>query len=280
MSDEVKKLIKDGHKNIKVGLAKIADYSKLAPGLQAADEAFSMMEESIDNAPPEAGFVVDETLVDYLTKTNFETGIFNELPPVTPAMVTGTTASGTADLDVYTQYVQKTASAFPENPGVTEWARITIVKYEEFREKQNRSVVVHQRLIQLNPEFGDLHQMCITSSLAAQAGTQNPVEAAQNQDRLLERFKGQLLQKCRGGTGKTYSRISDYLAADSPLTKTIVADGQTTYERLHSSYIDVRKSMNPSTGIHLVELLRELEDHIYNITNALDPAKVGIAFYT
>jgi ribosomal protein L17 len=279
MTDEIKKQIHNIHENISNGLSKIKELNKVVPALQSAEEMFAWMEESVNDTPNELSSQTDETLLDYLDKTSQLLHYLNDIPPV-PQHFSAAVSSTSGSPSVYVHYVRRIATPFSANSNVNTWANKTLTGWDVIREKQDRSKIVRQRLIQLNSTLGDLHQKCIDSSLAAKVGTQNPIEAAAVQNRLLEQFKGHLIDKCRKGRGATYNRISETLAIDTPLTKMVVADGQDVYNRLNTEYVNVRKVIGSSTGDRLVELLKELEDHIFNITTALDPAKAGITFYT
>ena len=89
-------------------------------------------------------------------------------------------------------------------------------------------------------------------------------------NRLLDQFKGVLIDRCKGGKGTNYDRLSEHLAANSPLTKSAVLDGQRVYDDLSKELMEIRKSMRISSGDRIVEILREIEDHIIIITDALD----------
>jgi hypothetical protein len=278
MADEIKKQIHNLHGLFVTGLTRIAEWNKYVPGMQQTEQYLSWMENSINQSPAGLNMITDETLLDYLVKANEGAVILGTVPQPTPELYSIVAVSGSAIPDVYIRYVRNASIYLYNQPDVTQWANITIAFGDELRAKQNRSEIVHLRLALLNPMLADLHKQSVGSTLAAQAGTQNPIEAAANQNRLLEQFKGALITKCRIGKGSEYNRISDNLAANSALTKTIVSDGQLTYNALNAEYIDVRKRIKTSTGDRLVELLRKLEDHIFEITDALDPDKVGIYF--
>lgn len=280
MKSEMGKKIKNVHQDLVTILGRVSDWNKIVPTIQSAEQWFAWMEESVDKAPDQLGSMTDETLLSYLDMAGRITAVGNAIPPVTPMTAAGFFASSGSLTTAYIDFVRYTAVVRASNPEVTQWANATITLGNALREKQNRSGMVHHRLIQLNPALGELHDKCTNATLAAKAGTQNPIEAAANQNRLLEQFKGHLIDKCRHGSGVSYRRISDNLAIDSPFTKSVVSDGQDTYDRLNREYVAVRKSLNDSTGNRLMELLRDLEDHIYNVTNALDPARTGLTFFT
>ena len=123
-----------------------------------------------------------------------------------------------------------------------------------------------------------MYNNAVEATFAAKAGTQSPVEAAAILDRVIERFKGELIGRCKKGDKATYARISDNLATDSPLTKSVVIDGQVTYDTINHELMTIRKGMAMASGERMVELLRMIEKHIIVITDALDPSKVGIEF--
>jgi hypothetical protein len=162
---------------------------------------------------------------------------------------------------------------------VTRWAGVTVTMGDEIQAKINKSDIVRHRLTLLRGDLPDLHKNATDLCLKAQATSDiSPIGAAMALNRLLEQFKGALIDRCRGGDGTRYSRISDRLAANSALTTTVVTDGQITYDRVNLELVQIRKSMTPTNKDRVVEILHEIEDHIIIVTDALDPTKLGISF--
>jgi len=278
MSDEIKHRVTVLRGLYTTGLNQIADWNKYVPGMQKTEQYLGWIEGSLNCSPSEIKFVTDETLIDYLEKASAEAVIFGLIPTPAANLSSVVNTSGSVIPSVYTQYVGKIETNFHDNPHVTEWARATIVSGEELRERENRSDIVRMRLSQLNPDLGQLYTDAVNASLAAKAGTQKPIEAAAVLDRVIERFKGELIVRCRRGEKANYKRISENLSANSELTKTVVLDGQKTYDDLNLELMRIRKSMQTGSGERIIQILHQIEDHVIVITDALDPDKVGISF--
>ncbi len=276
MTEEIKKGIRDLRSAYIIGLSRIAEWNRHVAEMQRAEQWLGWMEESINQSPLVLAYFPDEKLMDYLGLANEENAIIETIPQPPPGQISVYLSTGTAVQEAYHQYVRNAAAFYSDRLEVTHWANETIKVEKGLRDRENRSDIARRRLVQMNTSLGELYSKSVESTLAAQAGTQNPIEAASNQNRLLEQFKGHLINLCRKGKGNNYSRISENLAADSILTKQIVRDGQETYKKLNGEYVSIRKSISPSTGDRLVELLHELEDHIVIITDAIDPDKIEI----
>jgi hypothetical protein len=281
MSDEIKARIQTLHGLFVTGIDRLAGWNKYIPNMQQTEQYLAWMDDSISRSPNGIQVTTDERLLDYLGKATQGAEVFLSIPEPSPDLFPFVSTSGSAVSSQYYNYVNEVAYRLHDDPQIAAWAGITITSGDNLILNRNRSETVHQRLIQLNPGLGDLHDQAVNATRAAQAQAQNPVEAAATQNRLLEQFKGALIARCRTtGKGTNYDRISANLAADSALTKTVVLDGQNTYNALNNELVEVRKSIKPSTGMRMEELLRLLEEHIIVITDALDPGKVGIVFFS
>lgn len=280
MSDEIKRQVNVLYNLYDSGIGNIAEWNKHLPAMQQTRTCLAWIRSSMNDSPPEITLTTDEVLLDYLGKAAEGAAIVGSIPNPTPELYPVVTTSGSVLPDVYNQYVRRVAYEYQANPNVVKWAGITITFGEELKAKQNRSDIVHQRLILLRADLAVLHREATDLCLKAQAESDSkPVGATMTLNRLLEQFKGALINKCRGGDGTRYQRISDYLAANSTLTKAVVANGQVTYDRINDELVQIRKRMQVSSGDRALEILREIEDHIIIITDALDPTKLGISFF-
>jgi hypothetical protein len=280
MTDELKNGIHTLRGLYETGINRIAGWNQLIPGMQLTMQNLVWIDETINRAPSGINVQTSERLMGYIDMATQEAHIFRSIPDPDSLSFPSISASGTAVASEYYRYVNDVGNRLHDDPEIARWSNVTLTLGNELILNQDRTGVVHQRLVKLNPVLGNLHDQAIASTRAAEAGTQSPVEAAANQNRLLEQFKGALIARCKAGKGTNYTRISDNLAANSPLTQTVVADGQNTYDTLNDELVDIRKSIKPSTGRRMGELLKLLEDHITVITDALDPSKVGVNFRT
>jgi hypothetical protein len=279
MSDEIKKQANVLYSLYDIGIRNIAEWNKHLPAMQQTRMYLDWIRSSMNVSPAEIAVTTDEILLDYLVKAAEGAAIVGSIPNPTPELYPVVATSGSILPNVYNQYVKKVAFQFQANPDVVKWAGITVTFGEELKAKQNRSDIVRQRLTLLRADLADLHRESTDLCLKAQAERDSkPVGATMTLNRLLEQFKGALINRCRGGDGTRYQRISDYLAANSTLTKTVVIDGQLTYDRINDELVQIRKRMRVSSGDRVVEILREIEDHIIIITDALDSIKLGICF--
>lgn len=280
MSDEIKRRINAIYAVFDQGIDNIAEWNRQLPSMQQTKEQLRWMRDSIDSAPPELTNTTDEYLLDYLEKSFAGTAVIRSIPSPTLSLVPVVTTSGSVLPNVYNQYVRRVAYEYRASPDVTKWAGVTVTMGDEIQAKLNKSDVVQHRLTLLRPaDLPGLHKEATDLCLKSQAtGDRNPIGAAMALNRLLEQFKGALIDKCRGGDGTRYSRISDRLAANSALTTTVVNDGQITYDRINLELVQIRKSMTTTSKNRVVEILHEIEDHIIIITDALDPTKLGISF--
>ena len=279
MSDEIKKQANVLYSLYDIGIRNIAEWNKHLPAMQQTRMYLDWIRSSMNVSPAEIAVTTDEILLDYLVKAAEGAAIVGSIPNPTPELYPVVATSGSILPNVYNQYVKKVAFQFQANPDVVKWAGITVTFGEELKAKQNRSDIVRQRLTLLRADLADLHRESTDLCLKAQAEQDSkPVGATMTLNRLLEQFKGALINRCRGGDGTRYQRISDYLAANSTLTKTVVIDGQLTYDRINDELVQIRKRMRISSGDRVVEILREIEEHIIIITDALDSTKLGISF--
>jgi hypothetical protein len=279
MSDEIKKQANALYELYNTGIGNVVEWNKQLPAMQQTKINLDWVRSSMNDSPPEIALTTDEVLLDYLGKATEGAEIVASIPNPTPDLYPVVTTSGSIIPHVYNQFVKNVAYQFQGNPNVVEWAGITITFGEELQAKQNRSNIVHKRLSLLRADLAELHKEATDLCLKAQAeGDSKPVGATMTLNRLLEQFKGSLIDKCRGGSGTRYQRISEFLAANSALTKTVVADGQQIYDSLNNELVQIRKRMEVSSGDRVVEILHEIEDHIIIVTDALDPIKLGVIF--
>lgn len=279
MSDEIKKHANALFSLYDSGIENIVEWNKHLPAMQQTRTYLDWIRSSMNVSPPEIAVTTDEVLLDYLDKASEGATILGSIPNPTSELYPIVTTSGSALPSVYYQYVRRIADQFQAYPSVVKWSGTTIAFGEDLYAKQNRSDVVAHRLTLLRGDLADLHKEAIDLCLKAQAESDStPVGAAMTLNRLLEQFKGALIDKCKGGKGTNYQRISDFLAANSALTKTVVLDGQFTYDRINTELVQIRKRMQVSKGDRVVEILHDIEDHIVIITDALDSIKLGISF--
>lgn len=278
MPDEIRIRVTTLRGLFDTALDHIAKWNQLVPIIKQSAQMVELIDDSWSRAPTAVTGLTSEPLVDYLDKSVREASILATIPAPRLGLGPVLNTAGSAPMAVYTSFVADIGARFQHDQTAVTWANETLHLGQRLEAVRNRSQNVHRRLVLLHADLGDLHDHAVNAVLAAQAGTQSPIEAAANLDRLLEQFKGNLLARCKTGKGTTYGRISDNLAADSPLTRTVVSDGQITYDTLNGELMGIRKSMQPSTGERVVELLRQVEEHIQLITDALDPNKVGVDF--
>jgi hypothetical protein len=186
--------------------------------------------------------------------------------------------SGSASGHEYSRYLMDVRSHYQDSPIVVNWANTSLDAGDKLQAVQTRSTRVQARLTQLDPSLGQLHRQARDASLIAKATNQEIVEATAILDRVLERFLGQLWALANARGKANYKVLSAKLAANVPLTRKAVEDGQATYDRINQELMRIRKSMTPATGARVVELLREMEVHVEIITGALDPTLTGITF--
>lgn len=278
MSDELKKEIHELQEVYKTALTRIADLNKTVPNLHQASQILSWIDESINSCPADLGEITDETLLFYITEARKGTAALGSIPEVTPELNSYVNISGSAVPPAYNRYVQKAAYAYSANPDVSKWAGITVTMGEEIRDRQNSFEVVLHRLTLLNPELGQHYSDTVKAALSAKSTEQGPVAAAAMLDRVIERFKGELIGRCHHGEKATYKRISENLAINTDLARDVVTNGQTIYDTINLELMRIRKSMLPDDGNRVMELIHQIEDHIIEITDALDPAKLGMSF--
>ncbi len=279
MSDEIKKQATILYNLYDTGINSIAEWYKQFPAMQRTKEYLGWIKTTMDDSPPEISVATDEELLDFLGKAAEGAAVLGSIPRPTPEFYPMVTTSGSVLPNVYNRYVRQMGYQFSSHPDVVKWAGITVAFGEELQAKQNRSEIVRQRLALLHPVLEQLHKEAIDLSFKAQAEADTrPVGASMTLTRLLDQFKGVLLDRCRGGKGANYDRISDYLAANSALTKTAVKKGEATDKALIAELLEIRKKMHASSGNRIVEILREVEEQIIIITDALDSVKLGISF--
>lgn len=260
------------------GLSNIAAWNENVPVMKETEEVLAWVDNTISSSPVEIVPLVNETLIDYLDKSEQAVSVLNNIPKPPLDFMPIQSTAGSSIVSSYTEYVEQVIDRFHDQPKAVEWGQRTLFLGQQLKAVRYRSDIVRRRLIQLNPFLGELHKRAVDATLTAEAGTQNPIEAAAAQNRLLEQFKGALIAKCRTGKGTNYERISSSLAANAPLTKTVVADGQGVYDSLNNELVEIRKQMGSVKGERMGQLLRLLEEHIIVITDALDPNQVGIVF--
>jgi hypothetical protein len=278
MSNEIKKRVSHLHNIYKEGIDNIVEWTELIPALQQTEASLGFIENSLSESPSLLDLYTDEELIDYLDKATQGASNLSSFSHPTEILTSDVLSSGSAIPSLYVGYVRRVSKTSDDHPELSIWAEHTIEEIDIFREKQHRSEIVNTRLTLLKPELGLLHKDAVSSSLEAQAGIQSSIGPAMTLNRLLDQFKGYLLDKCKGGKGNNYSRISTYLASDSPFTKSVISDGQQTYNDLSNELMRIRKRMIPCDRKRIIELLRQVEDHIIVITDALDPIKLGISF--
>lgn len=259
-------------------LGKIAKWNRLVPSMQHAKDELDWMAESIHDAPSVVNFATNETLRDSLATSQNTLGSLLSIPEPPRFLEPIVTTSGSSTALSYRQFVDQVPLHHSDNREVINWANLTRVKGEALRNSQNRSKEVHGRLNMLSPGLCELHEQAQRATLTSGAAVASPIEAASIQRSLLVEFKGVLINKCKTGTGTKYARISENLAVESDLTKTAVTRGQGNYDALHDELSEISKSKRLVTGERIRELLAQLEDHIWIITNALDPDKIGVSF--
>ncbi len=278
MSDEMKKQADDLHGIYVVALANLSDWNQAVPDIQQTEVWLRMVKDSLHQSPSVVSGMTDEVLLDYFEKAKHDAKILGAIPRPSSSLSSAIPTSGSVIPSEYMKFVREAGAAFPNDPDVRDWVANIVVVESELRKQQNRSDLVRRRLSQLGTDLEKLYKHALNASLATQAGTQTPIEAAEIQNRLLDQFKGKLINHCRKGKGATYQRISDNLAANSALTKQVVTDGQTVYDDLGDKLTKIRKKIKPLPQETVMDLLHQLEDHIINITNALDPNLLGIIF--
>jgi hypothetical protein len=279
MSDnDLSSKIDDLHGMFGNALDKIAEWNKLVPDMQRARDQLSWMSDSIHKAPNIVNSTTDETLLDSLSKSRVAvSGMLSLLyPPNNFGPIVTTSAS--VNTAVYTQFVHNVSQQLSSIPEVVDWARKTTIAGEALRQNQDRSNEVHRRLNLLSPKLGKLHEQAQQATLSSVAEVAGAVEAASTQRSLLDEFKGVLISRCRAGNGTKYARISDNLALDSDFTRETVTSGQHAYDSLHWDLSQISHSKTIVTGEQMQRLLYDLEDHIWIITSALDPDKLGVSF--
>lgn len=278
MSEEMKKGVKHLRGIYVVGKTNLADWNEILPDIETTDEYLQVVEKSLDSSPQILKHTTDESVMDYLDYSIQDSSAIAMIPKPTAVLKTVSSTAGSVIFSGYMGYVSKMQDKYPDNYEVKEWAGLTMLMGEELREKHHIADKARQRLGQLNPDLMALYDQAVEASLATKAGIQDSVKAAALLDRVLERFKGELLGRIKASVKPTYQSISDQLAANSNLTKTTVLEGQNTYDTLNNELMNVRKSMQLSSGERIIDLLHLIEDHIIVITNSLDPNRIGIIF--
>jgi len=279
MSSEIRRKIEYLNNLYNSGISNIADWYKILPEIQQTKESLEWIKSSIDKSPPEISPLVDENVLDYLDKATEGVELLGSLPNPNSYIFPVIVSSGSALPSVYSYYVKRTTEVFSDNPSVTKWATETLEVGNQIQFNKNKSDLVKYRLRLIRVDLMSLYiesfDLCIKAKSLCDP---KPVGAASTLTRLIEQFKGSLIDKCRFGDGTKYKRISDCLAADSKLTKTVVSDGQAFYDSSTKELLPIRKRMQLTCSNRLMEILHNFEDHVIVITDALDPSKLGISF--
>lgn len=280
MSNEIKDQANNLNDLYEKAISNITNWNEYLPAMVKAKKNLDWIKNAMNSSPTVISSEMDETLMDYLNKASNDAMILLDIPEPNPSVSTFATTSGSAIPDAFVNFVKDLPYQFRDNQEVAEWAEITIVWGDNLKKEQNRSERVHQRLTQLKTNnLDELHKEAIDLCFKAQAARDlKPVGAAMVLTRLMEQFKGALISNCRLGKGNNYQRISENLADNSDLARAVVTNGQTTYDQINDELVHIRKRMKLSSGDRIVELLREIEDHIFIITDGLDPSKIGITF--
>jgi hypothetical protein len=160
---------------------------------------------------------------------------------------------------------------------VLNWVDENKKAYKKIRDAHNTSAEVAKRLAKLKQELGDLHANASEVMLRCAAKAIEPHLAAADPRRLLEQFKGHLIDRCRSGRKATYKRIADNLAADSEMTTAAIEGEQATYDKLWEEFTHILKRIKSVDHDYLPELFTQLEDHIMIVTSAIDPNKLGLS---
>lgn len=279
MTDELKNKVDNLFNIYDHGISNIVEFNNLIPGLQQTRETLQWVRDSLNNSPTQVSLLPNEHLSDILEKATQGAAVLRSFPKPPSELGPVLNTSGSAVYTIYFDHIRKVESYYIGDPIVVDWARTTKITGEKLVEKQNRSGIVSYRLSLIHPMLEMLHKEAIDLCVRAKAEADGrPVGASMTLTRLLDQFKGNLIDKCKGGDGANYNRISERLAANSALTKTTVLEGQSKYENLKSELLEIRKKGKPSSGDRIEQILREVEGHILTITDALDPDKLGITF--
>lgn len=273
--DETKDLIFSIGNTKREFLDKILAWNRYIPVIQQDLEFQDWMEHAVEKEPDVLSQYVDENF-RYVLQATHQTlpGVLNIPSPPENFEIYPST-SGTVLPTQYYRYMDNISN----NVGgalVLDWVNENKTTYKKIRDAHNTSAEVAKRLAKLKQELGDLHASASEAVLRCAAKAIEPHLAAADPRRLLEQFKGHLIDRCRSGKKATYKRISDNLAADSEMTRAAIEGEQATYDKLWEEFTHILKRIKSVDYDYLPELFTQLEDHVMIVTSAIDPKKLGL----
>jgi len=276
--DETKSLILSIGRTKRELIDKLEKWNKYVSSIQQDLEYQEWMENAVEQEPDTLAHHTDENFRGLLVATNNTLPGLLNIPEPPDDLGIYISASGTAPPATYYRYMDDMERNFNENNHVVKWAEKNKSSFEELKESHKISSEVRKRVTKLNPRLGKLHQSATDAILRCAAEIIDPPLAAADPRRLLEQFKGHLIDRCRTGKKATYRRIADNLAADSEMTRIAIENEQDTYERLSTEFTHIMKRMKSVNHDYMPQLLKQLEDHIMVVTSAIDPNKIGFSF--
>jgi hypothetical protein len=280
MSKEIFGRVTKAYMIVDQDIENFGEQRKLLAGRVRYRKGLKMIMNSVKSAPAVLSDVEDEMMENYLKKASEDLSREERIPKPSSAYGTAISTAGSAIPIAFKYYVARVGVEYKDNAEVQCWVRVVDHDVKEYFDEEIRSEDIRQRLSLMHPTlvqyYDEAEEWCLS---AEGVKDKRPVGATQNLARLLDQFKGSLLELCGGcGEGKTYLRISECLAANSILSKAVVADGGTTEKRIKDELVEIRKNLGETSGVRMVEIFREIEGHIISITDALDPDKVKINF--
>lgn len=258
----------------------IAELSRSIPGLRRHAAGFRRIEDGLSAAPDKAAYSVDEAFTDQLHDTDIALGgLLGQIGPEVERIEPVISSSGTAVEPRYYRMVQDVAQLLPSDPEVQYWAASQIQIRDEIRQRQNKSDVVNRRLGQLQEELAVRYRRGRERADFYTSGASDPDGAAEDLRWVLRQFKGELLDLCDDKRGSNFRTISRNLAFENGISEKVVADEGDNWSALRVRLGKIAKGDANTTAAEMRELLVRTEDLIMTVTEALDPAKIGIVFY-
>jgi hypothetical protein len=260
-------------------LKNLSEWNKIAPYVVESLKDQEWLENSINNEPQILHNHTNETFREIIEEgLNTIPGLLN-LPEPSINIIPLVSSSGSFPADIYYRYINEMVNIMPNDITVAEWSKETKDTYLELQQIKNTSRIVNSRLDKLGNKFVILHNDAIKYSNTSNAGLEDTIKAASAMRELIDQFKGYLIDKCRGGRGATYKRIAEFLGIDTSLTKLAIEGGQSSYDHIHNELDLIIHRRIEVKGYPIMLLLRELENHIKIITDAIDTNKFGINFF-
>jgi hypothetical protein len=285
MNEEAKRRLSEQLKKLEETTDNISSWNKVVPALEGAKRDIRWAIRTLENSPnlvdyPELG----DPFIKHLIASEGTISELLTIPTPFANAINISGAVGQSSASLVMQWVDSLKGSANNDPSTSEWIRSSEQEYEEITDRQTRSEVVKARLKQLSDnrkiDLVALYEKAYAATMVAVANVGNSSDAATLMRDLLDDFKENLLSRCRPTKvpPQIYHRIANGLAITTPVTHQAICNGESTHKKLHDEMSQVLKLKLVIPTMRLSEILHELEDHIWIVTESIDPSKIMIKF--